>query len=169
MINIRLAEESDLAELSEIEKQADKIFVEHGIDIGNDETQSIDTLNDALRNKRLWVAEDGDELVGFSLVILINENAHLEQVSVLPRMQKQGIGAKLVKATIDWAQQNNYERITLSTFNDVPWNQNFYAKLGFRDIPSNELDKTLKDLRSTEARLGLDITKRVFMAYTIDN
>jgi [ribosomal protein S18]-alanine N-acetyltransferase len=53
-------------------------------------------------DRRVWVvAEDGSgEVVGYAGVILFADEAHVANVAVHPRWQRQGVGSRLVAAVL---------------------------------------------------------------------
>ncbi len=93
-------------------------------------------------------------IVGFVHVLESGEIAHLEQISVLPEHGRRGYGRRLLEAAMDEARSRGFERLTLRTYADVPWNAPFYAGLGFVETePMTDFHKSLVDV---EERLGLD-------------
>jgi GNAT superfamily N-acetyltransferase len=79
----------------------------------------------------LVVLVAGDPPVGLCRIDGIAGGAHLEQLSVHPDHAGQGIGRALLRAGCAWAQQHDFDDITLATYRDVPWNGPFYASEGF--------------------------------------
>jgi GNAT superfamily N-acetyltransferase len=79
----------------------------------------------------LVVLVAGDPPVGLCRVDGIAGGAHLEQLSVHPDHAGQGIGRALIRAGCAWAQQHDFDEITLATYRDIPWNGPFYASEGF--------------------------------------
>ena len=75
---------------------------------------------------------------------------------------------RLVEAACDWAREQGFTQIQLSTFRHIPWNAPFYARLGFRELADSELGPDLLAERRHEADAGLDMTKRVFMRRELD-
>jgi len=63
----------------------------------------------------------------------------------------------------DWAASNGHASVTLSTFRDVPWNQPFYARLGFEIVPPAQFSPALRAIVEDETRRGLDPRRRVVM------
>ena len=76
----------------------------------------------------------GEPPVGLCRIDGIGDGAHLEQLSVHPEHGRQGIGRALLRAAIDWSQAQGYEKLTLTTYRDVPWNGPFYASEGFVEL-----------------------------------
>jgi ribosomal protein S18 acetylase RimI-like enzyme len=97
----------------------------------------------------------GEPPVGFVHVLLIDGQAHLEQLSVLPEHQRQGIGSALTSAAMDEARAQGFDRLSLCTYRDVPWNGPFYRSLGFTEV--TDLAPYERRLRDKERDLGLDI------------
>jgi GNAT superfamily N-acetyltransferase len=76
----------------------------------------------------------GDPPVGLCRIDALGDGAHLEQLSVHPEHGRHGIGRSLLRAGIDWAGDQGYGELTLTTYRDVPWNGPFYASEGFVEI-----------------------------------
>ena len=79
---------------------------------------------------------------------------HLAQLSVHPASGRRGIGGALLTATVDLARERGFDRVTLTTYAEVPWNAPFYARHGWR--PLTELTSGLRALCEDEVRCGLD-------------
>jgi GNAT superfamily N-acetyltransferase len=130
------------------------------------ETTPERRFREALQVGRLWVALIEETPVGFAHVELLASGLpHLEEVGVHPSHGRQGLGTRLVTAVCDWTERQRFERITLTTFRDAPFNMPFYAKLGFTELPTAELGEELSTLVEAEARRGLDPSRRVVMGW----
>lgn len=82
----------------------------------------------------------GEELVVAAAILALAErdggrDAHLAEFDVLPAHQGRGVGARLLDACADWGRARGAARMTLTTYRDVPWNQPYYERRGFREIP----------------------------------
>ena len=108
------------------------------------------------------LAPDG-EPVGFALVELLDDAAHLEEIDVHPDHGRRGLGAALVDAVCGWARDAGLPAVTLTTFRDVPWNGPFYARLGFREVAAGRMGPELADLVHEEAEQGLSPERRIAM------
>lgn len=98
--------------------------------------------------------EDDHSPIGFVHVLDADGHAHLEQLSVLPRHGRQGIGRALVEAAVEEARARGYSRITLRTYAEVPWNAPFYSRCGFSEsVPEGAFLRSLLDV---EGALGLE-------------
>jgi GNAT superfamily N-acetyltransferase len=160
-VQIRPVAAADIAHLERIENDADALLVDllHP-DRWNPAPPGAERLAEG---GILLVAEDEEgTVVGFVHVLEFAGGAHLEQVSVLPAFGGRGIGRMLVEAAKEAARGAGYDRLTLRTFADVPWNAPFYASAGFAiEEPSDDFHRMLVE---TEARLGLDrLGRRVQM------
>lgn len=113
------------------------------------------------------VGED-DAPIGFVHVLVIEGHAHLEQISVLPELQGRGIGAALTRAAMDTARAEGFDRLSLCTYRDVPWNGPFYRGLGFAEVAEADYAPYQARLRRTERALGLDVNGvRVVMSIAL--
>ena len=159
---IRAARPSDFRKLPEIERQAGELFRDAGLpEIADHDPFDADELASAVV---LFVATDEDEEpIGYAMVELVDDHAHLEQLSVLPHHGGQGIGTELLDAVAGWARGQGHPEVTLTTFRDVPFNAPLYAKRGYEVIPEADLTDALRDVVAHEAALGLDPSKRVVM------
>lgn len=102
----------------------------------------------------LVVAESfAAEAVGFVHVLEVHGLAHLEQLAVLPEYGQRGLGRALVAAALSEAAFRGYDRMTLRTYADVPWNAPFYERCGFYE--SDPDHPFLVGLVRVEEQLGL--------------
>ena len=155
----------DLTRVPIIELAAAQLLRGHAPDAVLQETSSEAELLIALREGRLWVALSNNLAVGYAQVQPIDSvTAHLEEVDVLPEHGQRGIGARLVTRVCDWAATNGYERVTLTTFRDLPWNMPFYQQLGFGVVPQEQLGSQLLRRVQDESARGLDPLRRVVMS-----
>ena len=163
---VRAAEAADLAHVAPIEDAGAPQFREH---FGAaTEPILLSPAADGHRRaaERGFLLVAGRPPVGFVHVLEIEGHAHLEQLSVLPEHQRRGIGATLVRASIDEARRQGFERLSLCTYRDVPWNGPFYASLGFTE--ATELAPYERRLRETERDLRLDVNGvRVVMSIAL--
>jgi GNAT superfamily N-acetyltransferase len=167
-ITIRPAQPADGPALQDIERAAGERFREVGMDaIADDEPPSLDVLYGYAIAGRAWVASDGDGgPVGYMLVDVVDDCAHVEQISVRPDRQGDGVGRALLDHVRDWAAATDRRGVTLTTFADVPWNRPLYEHLGFQVMPEDEIGPELRALREVEASHGLDPKTRVCMRIT---
>lgn len=121
-------------------------------------------LNRAQQNERLWVAVKGHEkVVGFSIADIVDGQAYLVEVGVMPAFGRLGVGTRLVQITVDWARELEFEHVSLTTFRHLPWNAPFYSRLGFDTVDTSEYGPELTSLFELEKQAGLDTSKRIAM------
>ena len=152
-VKVRAAADADLIALNVIEDEADQLFAS---------VISIEAWQPAPRGGEragqpgfiLVASIDNDsEVIGFVHVLSVQDDGHLEQLSVRPSAAGQGHGRALVEAAIREAAHRGYKRLTLRTFADIPWNAPFYERCGFHaSEPDNDF---LENLVNVEATLGL--------------
>lgn len=164
-IQIRSARPEDGPALQEIELLAGARFRDVGMpEIADHAPFSVDELAGYANDGRSWVAvDDDDSPIGYIAVLVVDGNAHVEQVSVRPDRQGGGVGRALVDRVRAWAGERGIRAITLTTFTDVPWNAPLYRHLGFRALAEDEIGPGLRAIRADEAAHGLDPAKRVCM------
>jgi len=155
---------ADLHALAAIELEAARLLRGHAPEsVLNEETDAA-TFRAAQADGRLWVGVVAGVPVGFALVeMLADDLPHLEEIDVLPSHGRYGVGAALVRAVCKWATDRGCPEITLTTFRAVAWNMPFYMRLGFEEIPANELRPELAAVVLEEATRGLDADARVVM------
>lgn len=112
----------------------------------------------------LVVAERRAELVGFALVGVIGDDAHLRELDVVPEAAGRGIGRALVERVCDLAARRGHRRLVLTTFRDVPFNAPWYARLGFRELTRDSAGPALDAILRAEAEAGLPAEARCAMA-----
>lgn len=164
MYRIAAARPTDLPLLPAIELAAATLLAGHAPASVLAETTTQAALEDAQQRGHLWVALADGVPAGFAHVEVLEPGiAHLEEIDVHPEHGRRGLGRRLVLAVCRWAANNGYSWVTLTTFRDVPWNMSFYARLGFEEIPPEELTPALRSVVDDETRRGLDPSRRVAM------
>ena len=165
-INTAAREHLDI--LGDIELAAATLFEGHlPASIPQDNTPQ-QKFRSAQLEGRLWVALSGETPVGFALVeMLANDLPHLEEIDVMPSHGRRGVGTALVHAVLEWVTKAGYVQLTLTTFRSVPWNMPFYTRMGFVEIPADELRSELEKVVQDEAARGLPRELRVVMQYPV--
>ncbi|MBI2424242.1 MAG: GNAT family N-acetyltransferase [Candidatus Hydrogenedentes bacterium] len=163
---IAVATPEHLPALAGIERAATVLFPEEDVPLElRWGTTDPGALEAACNNGTLWVALDArGAAVGFACAEQQGSCAHLGEVDVLPEHGRQGLGARLVQAVIQWAREAGLSAVTLTTFRHLPWNAPFYARLGFLEVSPDELEDHLRAILERETDSGLDPAKRVAMA-----
>jgi GNAT superfamily N-acetyltransferase len=165
---VRLARGNEIGELQNIDLASATLFRGTGlIDFGplGEPTEPIpeDRLRRGFGEGLIWVAvDDREELVGFALCSDRREDLYLDQLSVLPRHSRRGLGTRLVRRSLQEAEARAFRRVSLSTFRKVPWNGPFYRTLGFREVPVWRLNDWQLEIRELQ-RQTMDVRLRCFM------
>ena len=147
--------------MQEIEIAAGALFAESGMhDVAEDGAHETELLQSYIEDGRAWVAEEAGVAYGYALADVLDDQAHLEQVTVRPEYGRRGIGSRIIDEVEAWARAHGFGSMTLLTFTDVAWNGPYYRRLGFVDLPDPEMGPDLTRLRADEADLGLDVTIR---------
>lgn len=164
-IHIELAGSEHLSAIPAIELAAADMFSEADLPLKIRYRVTADELlYHAQKNARLWVALTDKRIpVGFAMADIVDGSAHLDEMDVLPKFGRQGIGTRLVKTIIDWARSADYPLLTLITFRHLPWNAPFYEQLGFVSMDSSEAGEELSGLLAEEGNAGVDVSKRICM------
>ena len=162
---IRLGRVAEVEYLREIEVMAGAIFTEYGMAASaDDEPPDVEILALYCAEERLWVATDEHDLpIAYIIVDALDKSGHIEQVSVHPDYAGMRIGSALIDQALQWAAENGYESVTLTTFLEIPWNAPYYERLGFEIIPEQDWSPGLIRIRTEENTHGLDRWPRVCM------
>jgi predicted N-acetyltransferase YhbS len=165
---IRPARFEELPMLSQIEQSAARLFLDTPYAfLVNDDPLSLDFVQQQFRAGRVWVAVDCHEIVvGYAIAREVDNTLYLQQIDVEPLHGRRGIGSALITTVCDWAQQQGYEIVSLSTFREILWNAPFYSKLGFHPVDEAELTTGFQQIRLQELAAGLPVFDRVIMYYT---
>ena len=163
-LRIRPAVAEDAAGIEQIEEAADQLLV--ALFRATDWPAPDAAAERLALPGYLLLAEYEGTQAGFVHVLDLDGHAHLEQVSVLPRYARRGIGRILVRAAMEEAARRGHDDITLRTYADVPWNAPFYASCGFSETePGSE---ALRSLVAVEEQLGLlEYGRRVQMTASL--
>ena len=162
---IRAATEDDVADLQSVERAANQMFREVGMEaVADYPATSAAELSTLIGDGRAWVVvDDRDRPVACLFFAVVDGCAHVEQVSVHPDHAGRGLGKLLLARVVELARGRGLAALTLTTFRDVPWNAPFYERRGFRVLTDRELTDGLVARRATEAAAGLDPDLRVAM------
>ena len=148
--DVRLAAPRDLRRLAAVEAAGGRVLLDAlGL---TPEEAGWDEPADGRDRDLLpgFVLVAGDPPVGFAHVVVVDGDAHLEQLAVHPAHARQGIGAALVQAAREEARWAGHDRLSLTTYRDVAFNAPFYRRLGFAEVarPSPWQQRLLADERA---------------------
>ncbi|WP_166219458.1 GNAT family N-acetyltransferase [Pseudomonas atagonensis] len=131
---VRRASPADAAALPAIERSAAELFrLDPALTwLADAEVPDVEQHVQAIEQKCVWVVESADrQLAGFLRALVIDDQLHVEELSVSQDFQGQGMGRALVLAAIEQARRMQLHAVTLTTFRGLPWNAPFYQRLGF--------------------------------------
>jgi len=165
------ARQEALALLRDIERAATVMFPEEDLPLRlREHVLPLAFFETAAREGRLFVAtEEARRIpVGFAVTTRIDGTSHLFEMDVLPEHGRRGLGRRLVEVVVERARELGDPSVTLTTFRHLAWNAPFYSKLGFEILDGEVLGPELAACLETEARRGLDPTKRVAMRLALE-
>jgi len=111
-------------------------------------------------------ASSADEPIGFAALGELDGDAYLEQLCVVRRVMRRGVGRALLKAALERARTQRYRSVTLTTYAHLPWNRAFYERVGFRVLSpaqvtpglEQQLDEQRRHLPLPEQRVAMGFT-----------
>jgi GNAT superfamily N-acetyltransferase len=153
---VRHARAADLKQIAAIEDAGGPLFEEAFGDLSGDPLLSPAPSGGERLDAPgfLLVVGPVGSPVGFAHVEVVDGFAHLGQLSVLPDHLRRGHGSALVRGAMREAWLLGYDRLSLTTYRDLPWNGPFYRSLGFVEETSPEPFEVRQ--REREQALGLD-------------
>lgn len=82
-------------------------------------------------SRKILVIETDGKLQGFVVVHIIGEEWEIENIVVAPQMQRRGLGHKLLKQLMKFAQINHATKVILEVRESNQAARNLYKKCGF--------------------------------------
>lgn len=163
--SIRLAKDIDIPLLADIEMDAGEVLRDYGLDAVADlPVDPHGYIEDFKAPNSIFVAvDDQDTPVGFALLMVKDNQAHLKELSVHRDHMKQGLGKKLIAAVENQSVEQGFKEITLTTYRDISFNAPLYKKLGFEVFTPEGSWPELMAIREDEKQRGLDAKPRVAM------
>jgi len=172
-LKIRRAILGDISQMVHVEKESGAVFSAMPVEFlsclpENLPLHSKEFYERAVRNNGAWLAELDSKIVGFICLEKIEDESsiHISEFAVDYNYQRKGIGSQLLGFVINLAENENKD-LTLTTFSNVPWNANYYRKLGFITLNVNKLNDRLKSLIEHEIEVGLPKQYRCAMKLTV--
>lgn len=169
-IAIRATRPDESRILPEIERSAGQAFraIADLAWVADDDVLSVNEHRRLAGLGTSWVALAGDRAVGFVCAERIGPDVHIWEAAVRCEEQGRGIGTRLMRAVQLHAVETGVERLTLTTFRGVPWNEGLYRRLGFRLIEPAQLDERLRQVLEEEAAAGFPAERRCAMHMSIE-
>ena len=144
---IRRAVPEEFDRLRQVELESDRLLAQVGIGPFPD-------VDDHRLAEATVVFAAGEPAVGFVSVRMVDGEAHIDQLSVVPEHGGQGIGRALLHHAVSWARHQRLPGVTLTTFSHVPWNAPFYRRVGFEVV--SRPTPGLAAIRADERERGID-------------
>ena len=120
---VRAAREEDLRAVADIERAS----------FGD--PWSLDAFRSALRQSGSFVvAEAGGQVVGYAVAWSVMDEAELANIAVAPGSRGQGIGARLLDATLDYAAGSGSVTMYLEVRESNARARALYASRGFEEV-----------------------------------
>jgi ribosomal protein S18 acetylase RimI-like enzyme len=106
---------------------------------------------------RVWVCEDGDQMIGFLLVMHRDQiTAQFRYFYLEPEYRGIGLGSKLMQLFMDFVKEKGYRQTYLWTTNEQVTATKLYEKYGFKLTEEKESKAFGKPL--IEQRFDLKLT-----------
>jgi hypothetical protein len=91
---IRSAVADDVGSIREVERAAGEMFREIGMSpVADADLPSVAVVGSCIARGGAWVVDDGAGVVAFVMASVLDESAHIDQVSVHPKRRGQRLGA----------------------------------------------------------------------------
>jgi ribosomal-protein-alanine N-acetyltransferase len=81
-----------------------------------------------------WVYRDGEDLIGYAVLILASGEAHLLNLSVAAHAQRRGHGRSLLGQVVGVARRHGAKVLFLEVRPSNEVGQRLYAKYGFKQV-----------------------------------
>ncbi|RUU51620.1 GNAT family N-acetyltransferase [Mesorhizobium sp. M2C.T.Ca.TU.002.02.1.1] len=94
---------------------------------------TADTLAEKAKREAGFLAIENGRVVGCVFALERARDFYVGKLAVEPRLQAQGIGARLMRAVEDLARERGKDAIELQTRIELTTNHAAFARLGFRE------------------------------------
>ncbi len=130
---------------------------------------SIGDLRSALEEGLLLVAECEFQVAGFLTCRVVDDTMYVAAVNVGPGFARRAIGANLLVAAEQLARDRDLDRMSLTTFVDVPWNGPYYSRLGWTVLPDAQMSEGLAVIRARQRDAGFERWPRQTMVKKLES
>jgi ribosomal-protein-alanine N-acetyltransferase len=83
---------------------------------------------------KCWVLENESEIVGYAVISIAINEAHLLNISISDKYQNQGLGRQFVNQMCDIAKQNNADTLLLEVRPSNHAAVHLYDSIGFNEV-----------------------------------
>lgn len=156
---------ADAAALPAIERSAGQRFLDvpELAWIADDRIVSVEQHREYAGKGMSWLAQVDDRPVGFLLGEAMESSLYIAEFSLHLAWQGKGIGRQLVDTVAQWAREQGFTSLTLTTFRHVDWNAPLYQHLGFERLEDDALPTALRQKREEETAHGIAFESRCAM------
>lgn len=161
---IRFAEPADIPAVELVELSAATVFKGTHMDFAaNHPANAADDLLAAIAARLMWVAIEGDAVVGFVFAEPCAEGLYVRELSVAAPSHRRGHGGVLMATLIDAARARGDRQLMLTTDRSLPWNAPFYQRLGFCIIEGAAIPAAVQRRLAGQYAAGFDPVHRCAM------
>jgi GNAT superfamily N-acetyltransferase len=125
-LRIRLAKPHERSELEDLQRRASLALEEYREQL-EAEPDAIALPLEQIEHKQVIVADLGDRIAGFAVVLVDDDIAELDGLFVEPDYWRQGVGAALVDVAVHEARCQGLAMMVVAN----PSAQGFYERCGF--------------------------------------
>ncbi|MGW5643796.1 GNAT family N-acetyltransferase [Saccharopolyspora sp. NPDC003752] len=137
MVDLREARLSDAAALADLARRAYSPYTER---MDRLPAPMIADYSEAVRTHQVWVAEDGDRILGMLVLVPEGDVMLLENVAVHPDAQGRGVGRDLLALADREAARQRMTEIRLYTNEVMTENLAYYPRHGYVETGRAEQD-----------------------------
>jgi ribosomal protein S18 acetylase RimI-like enzyme len=143
-VKIRHAEPEDAEKIHDVALKSWKdtyshILSEKTIEEVIEDWYSIEDLREHTEHPIFYVAENGEEVIGFVHATVENKKATLHRIYLDPEYQGQGIGSKLYEKTENDLKQDA-DKIGRELLAENKKGNNFYQKQGCKESETEDIE-----------------------------
>lgn len=81
-----------------------------------------------------WLAREDERMIGYAVMMLVLDEVHLLNITVLPELQRRGLGSALLGHLFDLARMRSATRMLLEVRPSNASGQALYKRHGFAEI-----------------------------------
>ena len=124
---------ADTSYLSAIEACTQAAYEKYVARIGREPAPMVADFAGAIAAGHVWVAVEGEGLVGYVVFYPRGDHLHLENLAVFPDRQGRGIGRALIAHVEDEARRLGLDAVELYTNEKMTENLGLYPRLGYME------------------------------------
>ena len=128
---LRAARTDDAGGIAECVRAAYSHYVER---IGTPPGPMLDDYRQVVRDHRVFVVEDGGEIVGVLVLVDKEDGLLFDNIAVLPSRQGEGIGRRLMQHAESEAHRLGHAHLDLYTHEKMTENIAMYERIGYVEI-----------------------------------